>query len=370
MRGGLNEDLLEAIYDPALRTGDWCRALCVLRELLASAEIAFTVVDSRSTEPELWETTGAVLSTRQNDQYHDDFMRLDPKLAILADRGPGFLFNDVDHFDDEFVAQDPFYQGYSLSVGTRHTLDLFVDTYKGCDIYLAAMRSAAQGPFNKSAEEKLRRASIHFVRALKTREDLLRMESAARYASAALDRFDFGVTVLDATAHLLFANAFARTAFEQQAPFRVVGSSVLARAAQKPVTEGVRAAVAGRPSTFRLRDHEEWLISTIPLPAQSPVAPSSAASALLIFRRAARPKLPGAEEIIALYGLSPAETDIALGIAAGKSLRTLAADRSVKLSTVRWQLLAVLQKLGVRRQADIVRVLAAIQPTGAGFPSE
>lgn len=362
MRGGLSDGLLDAIYDPALRRGEWRPALTTLRDALRSTEIAFTVVDSRSVEPVLWETTGTILSALQCDKYHTEFMRLDPKMPILADRGRGHLFNDIDYFDERFIELDPFYQGYSLPLGTRHTLDLFADTYNGRDIYLAAMRSPAQGPYDKIAEDQLRRASTHLVRALKARDDLVRFETTARHVSAALDRFEFGVAVLDGAARLLFANAFARAALAEHAPFCLVGATLSARAAQKTVAEGVRAAVAGRPSTFRLRDREEWLVSTIPLAAESPIAPSAAKSAMLVFRRAARPKLPAMEEIIALYELSPSEADIALGIAAGKSLQTLAAERHVKLSTVRWQLLAVLQKLGVRRQADVVRVLASVQP--------
>ena len=362
MFGGLGEDLLDAIYDPALRSGEWRPALARLRDLLGSAEMAFTVVDARSSEPELWETTGAVLSLRHCDRYQNQYMRLDPKMALFADRGRGFLFNDIDHFDERFVAHDPFYQGYSLPLGIRHTLDLFADTYDGRNVYLAAMRSPAQGPYDERAAENLKGASAHFVRALKARDDLVRAESVARHASAALDRFEFGVAVVDAQSQLLFANAFARAAFAQETPFRLLRLRISARASQISVAEKIRSAAAGRPSTFRLRDGGEWRVSTIPVPPASPLQLSAAACAMLVFRPAARPNLPARDEVIALYGLSLAEADIALGIAGGKSLRTLAADRCVKRSTVRWQLLAVLRKLGVSRQADIVRVLAAIQP--------
>lgn len=49
----------------------------------------------------------------------------------------------------------------------------------------------------------------------------------------------------------------------------------------------------------------------------------------------------------------------------GKGLRTLAVEREVKISTVHWQLRAVLRKLGVSRQADVVRVLAVMKPQDA-----
>lgn len=361
MQGPSADQLLDAVYVSGMR-GEWRPALRSLRDLLSSAEIAFTVVPSGSSQPELWETTGTILSPGQCDNYHSDYMRLDPKLPILARRGRGFLFNDTDHFDDRFVAHDPFYQGYSLPLGLRHTLDLFVDSFDGREVYLAAMRSAAQGPYSAGTAGQLRRASAHFLRALKARNHFVRVEKAAKHATAALDSFEFGVAVVDPDSRLLFANAYARTIFEEDAPFRVAGSQVSARQSQKAVADGVRNAARGRPATFRLRDREEWLVSTIPLPPESPAAPSVAACAMIVFRRAGRQGLPAHEEIMALYGLTPAEADIALSIASGKTLQELAMDRHVKLSTVRWQLLAVLEKLGVRRQADVVRVLAAIRP--------
>ncbi|HEX3432089.1 MAG TPA: helix-turn-helix transcriptional regulator [Rhizomicrobium sp.] len=362
MQGALSDNLLDAIYNPAMRAGEWRPALRSLRDLLSSAEIAFTVVHSGSSQPELWETTGAVLSSGQCDNYQSDYMRLDPKLPILAERGRGFLFNDIEHFDDRFVAHDPFYQGYSLPLALRHTLDLFVDSFDGRDVYLAAMRSPAQGPFSVGTADQLKRASAHFLRALKARDHLSRIEATARHATAALDRFEFGVAVVDADSRLLFANALARATFREDAPFRLVGANLSARVCQKPVADGVRNAVRGHPATFRLRDREDWLVSTIPLPAESPAAPSALDSAMVVFRRAGRQRLPAADEIMALYGLTPAEAEVALAIAEGKSTRVLAAERHVKLSTIRWQLLAVLQKLGVRRQADVVRVMTAIRP--------
>src|SRR5215469_16206746 len=108
MVGELSEDFLDAMYDHALRTGEWSRALTHLRDFLSSAEVAFTVVDPSSEIPKIWETTGAVLTHRECDAYQRFFMHLDPKMPILAERGSGFLFNDVEHFDERFVSRDNF----------------------------------------------------------------------------------------------------------------------------------------------------------------------------------------------------------------------------------------------------------------------
>jgi DNA-binding CsgD family transcriptional regulator len=56
----------------------------------------------------------------------------------------------------------------------------------------------------------------------------------------------------------------------------------------------------------------------------------------------------------AVFGLTPAETDIALQLHAGKSPDAIAASRKVSLETVRSQIKALLAKSGARRQAELV----------------
>ncbi len=57
------------------------------------------------------------------------------------------------------------------------------------------------------------------------------------------------------------------------------------------------------------------------------------------------------------FGLTPAEARVATAIAEGASPDEVAADRGVSLATVRTQLRGVFDKLGVRRQAEMVRML-------------
>lgn len=55
----------------------------------------------------------------------------------------------------------------------------------------------------------------------------------------------------------------------------------------------------------------------------------------------------------AVYGLTAAETDIALYLAQGKTAERIAWTRSVAVGTVRSQIKTVLAKVGVSRQAEL-----------------
>ena len=62
-----------------------------------------------------------------------------------------------------------------------------------------------------------------------------------------------------------------------------------------------------------------------------------------------------------LFGLTPAEGVLAAHIGAGANLADVATIRGVTLDTVRAQLKSVFGKVGVTRQADLVRTLLGLQ---------
>ena len=74
-------------------------------------------------------------------------------------------------------------------------------------------------------------------------------------------------------------------------------------------------------------------------------------------------------ELAELYGLSPAESRLAVAVAYGKRLNELAGEFGVQITTLRTQLSSVLKKCGVERQSDLVRLISNI-PIVRLMPSE
>ncbi|MBV8696501.1 helix-turn-helix transcriptional regulator [Bradyrhizobium sp.] len=60
------------------------------------------------------------------------------------------------------------------------------------------------------------------------------------------------------------------------------------------------------------------------------------------------------------FGLTPTESDIAIGIVSGKSLAEVAAWRHIKIGTVRGHLKTVFSKTHTHGQADLTRVLTRL----------
>jgi DNA-binding CsgD family transcriptional regulator len=354
----VDEQLIGALYGTAVETGDWRPALERCCKLLNSCEASWSIFIGRSQVHTL-ESTGRILTQEAFRRYAEYYGRVDPKLHIFARQQPGYLFNDACHFDEQFVAHDVFYQEYSRSLGTRHTLDMLVRREAGRGLYVAAMRPKQAGPYDARSEILFRQASGHFARALAIKEKM----DCLRHAGDTLDRLDFGVIIVDSFYRVRLLNRPAEERLAKEGELRMSGGILFARSSDgnRRLKALIDAALQGRVESgvLEITDADATLtIRVCPLPAASRIATQRGPTALILIgggkRRASR------TDLAALYDLTEAESRVALAIAEGRTLAAIAALHGVKYSTVRSQLLSVMEKMGVHRQADVARVLASI----------
>ena len=76
--------------------------------------------------------------------------------------------------------------------------------------------------------------------------------------------------------------------------------------------------------------------------------------------------IPTEAELAELFGLSPAESRLAVALARGKRLPEIAAQAGVKMTTLRTQLQSIFRKVGVARQSDLLLILSHGFPGRAG----
>jgi len=67
--------------------------------------------------------------------------------------------------------------------------------------------------------------------------------------------------------------------------------------------------------------------------------------------------VPSAEILRALYGLTPAESRLAVALARGKELKEACDECSITYTAGRAHLRSIFTKAGVRRQAELVSLL-------------
>ena len=92
------------------------------------------------------------------------------------------------------------------------------------------------------------------------------------------------------------------------------------------------------------------------------------AAMLMIFDPDAPPEIP-VERCAALFGLTRAEAQVAIGIMQGKSVEQLAVSQRRRVSTTRTLLKRVFQKTGVSRQGELASLMLN-SPLRFQFPEE
>ncbi|WP_353641209.1 helix-turn-helix transcriptional regulator [Mesorhizobium sp. WSM2239] len=213
----------------------------------------------------------------------------------------------------------------------------------------------------------------HLVTALHVARRLAAADLRTTGASAALDRLDAGVILVDAAARILFANQTAEAILAGNDGVGIdregIGAcsnranqvlrQLIARCAdittangepggsmEIPRVEGrrpVRVVVA----PFRA---DAAQIGTAWLGAARPVA-------ILMITDPERGKRARKENLRCRFGLTSAEAEVALEILKGDGRDASAARLGIAATTVRAHLSHIFQKTGVRRQAELVRLL-------------
>jgi DNA-binding CsgD family transcriptional regulator len=107
-------------------------------------------------------------------------------------------------------------------------------------------------------------------------------------------------------------------------------------------------------------DHRPCIVHLVPIKRQARDI-FSGAIFLLIVTPLAAPQAPSSDILHGLFDLSPAEARTARGLVEGKSVDEIALANGLSRETIRTQIKSVLSKTGMRRQSELVGLLAGIR---------
>lgn len=194
-----------------------------------------------------------------------------------------------------------------------------------------------------------------------------------------IDRMENGILLLDARGRVEFRNRAASCLLDDGKLLHVDGAGIL-RLNDAGADETLRAGITAisRKVYSALPNAFPVCRADITCPFVAMLTPFAASrgdtviasgfggdrlpvAVLAIEKRRIRAQ-PGHDMLGTVFGLTPAEAELALALHAGASLRTHASRRAVSLHTVRNQLKSVFEKTGVHRQAELVSMLGRLVP--------
>lgn len=212
---------------------------------------------------------------------------------------------------------------------------------------LSFYRRTGRRAFGRGATAALQKAVPHLQRCLLLHHELLRARADRAQIESGLDQLGLGMLMLQADGRVQFANRQAAAVLRAGAmPAVLPILQQLDRRARLGQYTGQRLATPLGP------------VFAISTPGQRPGSTQPAGAVIWLI--GARHSGQGALTLAAnLFGLTPAEQKVLALLMQDQTPKQIAQALGIQLSTVRTQLSALLQKTGVRRQQELLRLIAA-----------
>jgi DNA-binding CsgD family transcriptional regulator/PAS domain-containing protein len=258
---------------------------------------------------------------------------------------------------NDFVLKSGVADIYGMRLFENAAHQAFLGVHQGlsrrCALRISALRDLV-GPLSQAA-------GLHAT--------LRAADRRIALAFGALDRMTAGVVITDGEARVVEINRAAESILGANDGLSIRNGRLGAVRPPEDTTlkrmiataTGGTMAGAGRLLVRKRRGPDAYALTVAPLSEERDLRGRPMVMIVLIDPDASS---PSEAELAELYGLSPAESRLSAALSAGKTLSEIATESEVRITTLRTQLRSVLRKVGVERQADLVRVLARVHVAG------
>lgn len=373
-RDGLIADLYESVFSPADVPGVIAR----INRYLDCDGVHMVGWDESKNEVLMSLVTGNHIQGAET-AYLSHYQFIDPRRKMGLQSPTGIVVACHDQLDDRYVSASEFYQDFLIPHGPRYVAGGNIFREQGRNVHVAFNHLVGRDRFEGKKREALGGFMVHLARWMKlmVRADGLR--EAAAGSQAAVDVLAQGVVFLDDQGQVLHANPAAIRLLGDQTGRVNLGLSGTHDGSA--VDAHVRTvAMTRRPVSLTVRRRGQPLTLTLsPLP-RTPESGTHALGRLVgstggtagLHHRASvvltvsEPAGTDRELLAGLarrWGLTPAEEALLRALAVGTSPVQHAEGRGVKISTVRSQVRALLEKSGHPNLRALVAIVS-----GAGLP--
>ncbi|MBE7638114.1 hypothetical protein GUA87_14750 [Sneathiella sp. P13V-1] len=184
-------------------------------------------------------------------------------------------------------------------------------------------------------------------------------------ATAVLNRLPMGVILVTATSQVLFMNGKAKNYLDQGDGLKVDQNRIcraalssenkqLSNLLQSVLNQESEEATDGEFAMSVTREQKDTPLTVMVAPIGTGIAGKGA---VLFVSDPSEPVELSIDAICGLYGLTPAEGRLALGLTNGYKLDDLAEEWNVSMHTVRSQLRQIFRKTDTSRQSELVKLI-------------
>jgi DNA-binding CsgD family transcriptional regulator len=300
--------------------------------------------------------------------YRDHYGQFDPTQAIrLFDVGE--IHSMKDWVPIEQYRKSQFYQEWVRPQRFEDAASVLLEKSADGFSYFGMIKGG--GLVDENLRRRLAPIVPHLRRAVLIGRILHQRATIASPIEHALDALKAAMFLLDGTGNITHTNESGRDILERKDFLRAERGRLVAADPQlnRILREAAAASVFGDGATrsesialpFVAHDGERFVGHLLPLTSgqRAKTGTSFDATAILFVRKAALDVPPAADLIRSVFKLTPAEARVLLTIVEVGSVSESARDLDVAESTVKTHLARIFTKTDTKRQADLVKLVAA-----------
>jgi len=350
------EDLIGGIYDAAADPELWSDAIGRIVEATGCRTGVFYEHD---------------LSTHQSQplgfhQFNTEFMRdyvahygaLDPWNARVMHWPVGVCAPTYVLMPEDEFRRTEFYQDYLRRTGIFYGLGGLVERAEGRVAVFGVQRSYEDGRFPEESVALVGALMPHLKRAYRMNRAMLRVRQDRAVLEETLHLVAQPVLIVDRTGAVVFANGAAARLLAAGDGIKLSGNGISAvhrddKAALTALLDPLNTAAPQVIALRRPGRKRPLVVQAVPLRCDGRWEATGRVALLIEAEPAqARPL----DHLAAAFSLTGAEAKLWSGLAAGATLAEIARRQQTSVNTLRVQLGRVFAKVGVHRQADLVRL--------------
>jgi DNA-binding CsgD family transcriptional regulator len=351
------------IYAAVLDDEQLPPALQAVAEYIGAAGAGCLLIDKRVNRVRAVNSWGCF--TGSMAEYRSHYSTIDPFRMARAEAPCGHWLRATECLPDSALRRDEWYNDFLLNGGVRDVLGVKLFDSSSHTVFFGVHQAIGDGHSIPRNPERLDLLIEPLCSAARLHAGLLDVGYQSAIARGALDHLAAGLIFTESDGRVARTNDVAERALRLGDGLTIQNNQLCARRSFETVKLArliADAASASAPSAGCMlvgRDagHLPYLIQVAPISAETAVSDRPMAMVLIT---GLDENCASEHELTQLYGLSPAESRLAVALARGKKLSNIASEIGVQITTLRTQLSAILRKFDVERQSDIVRVISHI----------
>jgi hypothetical protein len=357
---------LDALYLGVRDVTSFDRALNLLCRLFDVQSA--TLLDFDAARPEVsHHASVGVLSGEILRRYERDFAALDPAPAAFIKQPAGTAIPTYRLLPEETKRPGVFFAEFFRPAGLEECLGGTLATTNGRFALVGLQRAPERNIFDDEDIARLERLMPHLSRALQLRRSFLAIDRRSAGLAEACDRAAAGFVGLDEQGHTLFANVAARKLSAKQdgiALDRQGRLHIVDRAANQCLVELARGVAAGGSGGLvrvpRPGGSAPLVVMVAPLSLAEGVETGARPRGTLFVVHDPLNRTPATPQHLAeIFNLPLGAATMLAAMATGEEAKHYAARAGISMNTVRFHLKSAYARIGVRRQAELIRRVTA-----------